>query len=136
MLCRRTLTLYTRSKLGPRIIPYFREIISICVAVIREGITGRHPPLPFYPSLNVPTAVGDSHSILLGLLSSIPSFWGTAELKQVVILYLDHCETMAGSPSGLMSNLMKSVAKRAPAKALLPAMIELWSSLKTSRQMV
>lgn len=99
------------------------------------GIILAHPLLS-KPQIKYPTAVGDAQSILLGLLSSIPSFWGTAELEQVVILYLDHCETMSSSSSALMSSLMKSVAKRAPAKALLPAMIELWPSLKTSRQMV
>lgn len=130
--------LLIRSKLGPRIIPHFREIITLCVAVLREGTTGRQHARSSSSNYNLdsPTAVGDAQSILLGLLSSIPSFWGTAELEQVVFLYLDHCATMTGLPSALMSSLMKSVAKRAPSKVLLPAMVKLWPSLKTSGQTV
>lgn len=73
---------------------------------------------------------------MLGLLSSIPSFWGIAELEQIVTLYLDHCATTSSPSSALMPSLMKSVARRVPTKVLLPAMIELWPSVKASRELV
>lgn len=85
--------------------------------------------------LTTSTPAGDAQSILLGLLSAIPSFWGTAELEQVITLYLDHSAT-ASAPSAPMSSLMKSVAKRAPAKVILPTMTGLWPSLKISQQTV
>jgi len=117
-------------------IPYFREIITLCVDVLREGTTGRHRRSALNIILIISTVVKDAQSILLGLLSSIPSFWSSAEVVQVITLSLDHCVSTSGSPSSLMSDLMKSVAKRAPTKVLIHAMIELWPSLGSSQQMV
>lgn len=78
----------------------------------------------------------DTYSVLHGLLVSIPTFWGAVELTQAIILYIDHCASTSNKPSAPMLSLMKSVAKRTPTKALLSAMIEMWSSFKVSPQMV
>ncbi|KAK0476138.1 hypothetical protein IW261DRAFT_1643515 [Armillaria novae-zelandiae] len=49
------------AKLGPRIIPFFREIVDLCVGILRDGTDDL---------MTVTTEV------LHGLLTSIPSFWG------------------------------------------------------------
>ncbi|TFK37695.1 hypothetical protein BDQ12DRAFT_685121 [Crucibulum laeve] len=105
------------TKLGPRIIPFFREIISqmVVIASSRNNLL-----------------LDDTLAVLHGLLSSIPNFWGSGEVKQVVNLYINHYVLSADSPSSSMSALMKAVTKRIPSKVLLHALVELWSSTKTS----
>ncbi|RDB23790.1 U3 small nucleolar RNA-associated protein 10 [Hypsizygus marmoreus] len=107
-------------KLGPRIIPFFREIISQSVTILREE----------------PSALTEStHSVVQGLLLSIPTFWGVGEVTQVVTLYVDHFASTSSSPSAPMLSLIKAVTKRAPTKVLIPALINIWSSLNVSPQM-
>ncbi|KAF9468309.1 hypothetical protein BDZ94DRAFT_1246474 [Collybia nuda] len=101
-------------KLGPRFIPYFREIILESVGILREGF---------------PDVMEDTYAILLGLLASIPSFWSAKELSQVVTLYIEHCVTTINAPSPPMLRLMKTITKRALPTALLPMMIEMWTTV-------
>ncbi|KAG5637085.1 hypothetical protein H0H81_005818 [Sphagnurus paluster] len=105
-------------KIGPRIIPYFREIVSESVALIREGSA---------------TNLEDIYPVLNGLLSNIPNFWGAAEITQLITLCIDYCESTLNTPSPAMTSLMKVMAKRAPAGVLLPSMIDLWNSSKILR---
>ncbi|GLB44223.1 putative U3 small nucleolar RNA-associated protein 10 [Lyophyllum shimeji] len=107
------------TKIGPRIIPYFREIISESVSIIREGTAG---------------TLEDTYGVLLGLLTSIPTFWGRGELTQAVTVYVDHYASTSSSPPSVMLSLMKAIAKRAPADVLLPALIDMWPSVKVSPQ--
>ncbi|KAJ7452113.1 hypothetical protein B0H11DRAFT_1742292 [Mycena galericulata] len=100
-------------KLGPRLIPFFREIVAQCVTLLRDGVEG----------VEVETL-----SVLHGLLTSIPTFWGPAELTQVSKLYIDH---HASSPTPLMP-LMKTVTKRAPTAVLITALAEMWPSLQAT----
>ncbi|KAF8064012.1 hypothetical protein FPV67DRAFT_198389 [Lyophyllum atratum] len=108
------------TKIGPRIIPYFRQMISESVTIIHEGTSG---------------TLGDTYPVLHGLLSSVPTFWGSAEITQVVTLYVDYRASTTSSPPSAMLSLMKAVAKRAPTNVLLPALIDMWPSLKDSPQM-
>ncbi|KAF8889071.1 hypothetical protein BD779DRAFT_1714897 [Infundibulicybe gibba] len=103
------------SRLGPRVIPHFRVIVQEAVTVIRDG--------------NGP-AVGDSFNVLHGLLTSIPAFWGTGEIAQVVTLYVDHSSP---APSPAMSTLIKKLVKYAPNKTLLSTVIGLWPELGATR---
>ncbi|CDO68790.1 hypothetical protein BN946_scf184989.g56 [Trametes cinnabarina] len=101
------------SKLGPRMIPYLKEIVKTCVACARKAVVGSTDTSP------VATAV----QVLRNLLTSISTFWGESELLQVVELYLDSCDS---SESAEMSLLVKTVAKRASPNVLLPALCGLW----------
>jgi U3 small nucleolar RNA-associated protein 10 len=78
----------------------------------------------------------DTYSILHGLLSSIPTFWGAGELNQAVTLYIDHCVTTVNTPSSPMSSLMKAITKRASPTILLPMMVEMWATIKVAPQLV
>lgn len=78
----------------------------------------------------------DTYSILHGLLSSIPTFWDVGELNQVLTLYIDHCVSTANTPSSPMSTLMKAVTKRASSTSLLPVMVEMWTMLRISPDLV
>ncbi|KAG5644278.1 hypothetical protein DXG03_008763 [Asterophora parasitica] len=105
------------AKIGPRIIPYFREIISASVTILREGGTA---------------ILDDTYPVLHGLLSSIPTFWGATEISQVATLCVDHCASPSNSPSPAILSLTKAIAKRAPSNVLLPALIDLWTSFDGS----
>ncbi|KAJ7146113.1 hypothetical protein C8R44DRAFT_600928 [Mycena epipterygia] len=100
-------------KLGPRLIPFFRDIVAQCVALLREGVE---------------EAAAETLNVLHGLLTSIPTFWGPAELTQVSKLYVEH---YASSVVPLTS-LMKTVAKRAPTGVLISALADIWPSLQAS----
>ncbi|KAG6866337.1 hypothetical protein C0991_005804 [Blastosporella zonata] len=107
------------TKIGPRIIPHFREIIAEIVAMIRESTSA---------------VTEDAYSVLHGLLVSIPAFWGPGEITQIVTLYVDHCTSTSNSPSQAMSSLTKALAKRAPPNVLIPALIDLWTSFTASHR--
>ncbi|KAJ7756261.1 hypothetical protein B0H16DRAFT_696293 [Mycena metata] len=100
-------------KLGPRLIPFFRDIVAQCVAVLREGVEG---------------VATETLNVLHGLLTSIPTFWGPAELTQVSKLYIDHY----ASSEAPLTTLMKTVAKRAPTGVLITALSEMWPSLQAT----
>lgn len=68
-----------------------------------------------------------SVDILQGLLSSIPKFWSKAELTQVLNAYFESSSSVARNHTPQMSALIKVVAKKAPAKVLVPLMCEMWS---------
>ncbi|KAF7321073.1 U3 small nucleolar RNA-associated protein 10 [Mycena chlorophos] len=92
-------------KLGPRLIPFFRDIVAQCVSLLRED-----------------SATEGTLEVLHGLLTSIPKFWSPAELVQVSRLYIDkHTTPLAG--------LMKAIAKRVQTAVLLSALAELWPSV-------
>lgn len=104
-------------KLGPRIIPFFRAIITQCVVTLHQGNK----------------ALAESTlAILQGLLSSIPTFWGSEEVTQIVNFYIEDCFQTSNVLSSATSGLMKSVAKRIPAKILLPTLLELWAPLEAT----
>ncbi|KAF7297329.1 U3 small nucleolar RNA-associated protein 10 [Mycena indigotica] len=95
-------------QLGPRLIPSFRDIVTQCTALLREGFASQGPLEVFH-----------------GLLTSIPKFWSTAELGLVLRLYIDK------HTSSSLSAFMKTVTKRAPTPVLLTALSELWPSVQS-----
>ncbi|KAI9060150.1 hypothetical protein FKP32DRAFT_1760434 [Trametes sanguinea] len=108
------------SKLGPRAIPYLKEIVKECVTRAREAALGNSD------SALIVNAV----QVLRNLLTSIPTFWGEHELLQVVELYLDTSES---TESAEMSLLVKTVAKRASPNVLLPALCGMWEKSLVSQ---
>jgi U3 small nucleolar RNA-associated protein 10 len=116
-----------RQRLGPRIIPHFREIVTECVSVLHEGLQGTTNVICSY-GLCLRLSSGalmldDSLSVLQGLLASIPTFWGNGEVTQIIKLHVDLSSSSRSEP---MVNLTKLLAKKAPAKVLLPALCTLW----------
>ncbi|KAG6902641.1 hypothetical protein C0995_013766 [Termitomyces sp. Mi166 len=105
------------TKLGPRIIPHFRDIVTETVAIIREDASA---------------VTEDAYSVLHGLLTSIPTFWGAREVTQIVTLHMDHCVSTSNAGSPAMLSLVKALAERAPSNVLLPALIDLWTSFTAS----
>lgn len=102
------------AKLGPRIIPFFREIVDLCVGILRVGTE----------DLMIVTT-----EVLHGLLTSIPSFWGSGELTQVIKLYIF---TSKGARSASLTSFVKTLTKKAPEKILVPTLTQIWASLLPS----
>ncbi|KAJ3784963.1 armadillo-type protein [Lentinula aff. detonsa] len=102
------------AKLGPRLIPHFRDIVAHAVTVLREDLEG---------------LTNDVVQLLHNLLTAIPTFWSATELTHVIRLYLDFCLPSAKPPLKL-SKFMAAVAKKVPAKVLLPTMCDMWRSLQ------
>lgn len=133
------LTEYSRVKLGPRIIPFFRNIISQGITILRGVDNGMSIGLePFSPLLihTIAELFANAFAILDGLLSTIPTFWGSGEVTQVALLYIDQSSSDSKPMGAALTSLAKSLAKRAPAKVLLPTLLDMWQSLQSSRQMV
>ncbi|KAF8901036.1 armadillo-type protein [Gymnopilus junonius] len=107
-------------KLGPRIIPFFRSIISQSITVLRD-----HDAALFE----------DAFAILHGLLSTIPTFWGSSEVNQVVFLYIDQTSATSKPLSLSLSSLAKSLAKRTPSKVLIPTLLDMWQQLTQSNKL-
>ncbi|KAG2757731.1 hypothetical protein P692DRAFT_20824545 [Suillus brevipes Sb2] len=106
--------------LGPRLIPYFREIAQECTSVLQEGLSGKM----------VQSSVDDAISTLQGLVSTLPAFYGAAELRDIVKLHLDYSVTL----SGPMTGFMKAIAKKIPCNMLLPVLCDLWPNLEKSQK--
>ncbi|EKM52689.1 uncharacterized protein PHACADRAFT_101069 [Phanerochaete carnosa HHB-10118-sp] len=104
------------SKLGPRTIPYFKEIVKECVGVLRDAEL---------------TASSDAVAVLQALLGSIPNFWGSADLTQIVDLCLDSTVSASQSVTALIWTVVKAVAKKIPSKVLVPALCEYWATLSS-----
>ncbi|KAF8630264.1 hypothetical protein AX17_005450 [Amanita inopinata Kibby_2008] len=105
------------TKLGPRIIPYLRELVAICVDIISNGVASMSE---------------DAYAILHSLLVSVPTFWGPKEFNQVVNMFTKHRPTTSNGLSQAMSGLAKALTKRAPSKILLSCLIEMWTTYKAS----
>ncbi|KAG2130333.1 hypothetical protein DEU56DRAFT_815464 [Suillus clintonianus] len=108
------------SSLGPRLIPYFREIAQECTSVLQEGLSGKMAQ----------SSVDGAISTLQGLVSTLPAFYGTAELMDIVKLHLEYSVAL----SGPMAGLMKAIAKKIPSNTLLPVLCDLWPSLEKSQK--
>ncbi|KAF9553866.1 hypothetical protein CPC08DRAFT_672807 [Agrocybe pediades] len=104
-------------KLGPRIIPFFRSIISQSISVLRASNADLFE---------------DAFAILHGLLQTIPTFWGSSEVTQVAYLYMDQASSASKPFAAALSSLTKSLAKRTPAKVLVPTLVEMWQSAQFS----
>ncbi|KAI0295094.1 armadillo-type protein [Multifurca ochricompacta] len=104
--------------LGPRIIPFFRDIIQLGVSVLRDAL-----PLKQGES---PGVVRDALDILRSVFSSIPTFWGTSELATVFRLYFD---ALALGSIGEIGPFVRRVSSKAPTAVLLSTYFETWTSI-------
>ncbi|KAI0063355.1 ARM repeat-containing protein [Artomyces pyxidatus] len=109
------------AKLGPRIIPFFRDIIQECVSILNDPSKSR----PKHSDL----LLSDALSVLRGLFNSIPSFWASSELASVFRLYLD---SRSQSGAAKLIAFVKVVVSKAPTKVLLSTLFDMWSALSTS----
>jgi len=71
-------------------------------------------------------------STLQGLVSTLPAFYGAAELSSIVKLHLEYSATL----SGPMTGLMKAIAKKIPSNMLLLVLCDLWPNLEKSQKKV
>ncbi|KAI6022898.1 hypothetical protein BKA83DRAFT_89928, partial [Pisolithus microcarpus] len=107
------------SSLGPRVIPYFKDIVEVCVAILRDDLHDNDRP-----ASTGETAV----STLQSLLTTLPAFYGTQELNQVVELYVDYSSCTV-TPSNHLTPLLKALAKRVAPGALMQVLYESWADL-------
>ncbi|KAL6308934.1 hypothetical protein BKA93DRAFT_724934 [Sparassis latifolia] len=113
------------STLGPRIIPYLKEIVQVCVTTLHYILTGTW-------SKHIPK---DAFTVVHTLLTTIPTFWSGQELTGVVNLYLDFCVTASSTPEfATMTSVVKTLAKHVPSKVLLPTLCAVWSSTGSESQ--
>lgn len=105
--------------LGPRIIPYFREIVEVCVLILHDDL---HDKDRF--ALTGETAL----ATLQSLLTTLPTFYGTQELSQVVKLYVN-CNSRTATPNNPLTPLIKAIAKRTTPGALMQVLYESWADL-------
>ncbi|KIY65181.1 hypothetical protein CYLTODRAFT_357230 [Cylindrobasidium torrendii FP15055 ss-10] len=93
--------------LGPRVIPFFKEIVSQSIGVLEEGLDD--------------LAVG-AIGVLRGLIQSVPAFWATAELSKVISLYIVHRRKDAA-----LAAIVKAATKQVPPKVVIPTLVSMWS---------
>ncbi|EGO02920.1 hypothetical protein SERLA73DRAFT_102973 [Serpula lacrymans var. lacrymans S7.3] len=103
--------------LGPRIIPHFRDIVRECTLILQEEQS---------------TTVDNALNTLQSLLSSLPAFWSKSELTPIIDIHLS-CYTSAATTCPT-TTLIKAIAKRIPAKALLPTVHDSWWSIDQSKK--
>jgi len=90
----------------------------------------------FHAFLTLAVLSENAISTLQGLLKTIPVFWGNGELSQIIFLYMDQFSFTSNASSLPVQTLTKSLAKKIPPKALLLTLIEIWSPLQSSRNLV
>ncbi|PFH46286.1 hypothetical protein AMATHDRAFT_155738 [Amanita thiersii Skay4041] len=105
------------TKLGPRIIPYLQEMVSLSVEIISNE-TG--------------AMVEDAHSVLHALLLSISAFWSNKEVMQVITMFTKYYTPAQTGRSKLLNRLIKIVTKTIPSKTLLKSAVEMWPTYKKS----
>lgn len=124
-------------KLGPRIIPFFKDIVSKSISLLSSTDNGENTSLVALLILSIFEAVLEKTSAVLhGLLTSIPAFWGPDALTQMVNVYMDHYKVTSGSPKAPVSSLMRVISKNVPAKLLLPSLLDNWVATSTSKNLV
>ncbi|KAF8525719.1 armadillo-type protein [Gautieria morchelliformis] len=104
-------------KIGPRVLPFFHDLVGFCSNVLRD-------------SQSDPDGDGfrfeqPSQAVLVALLSSISQFWSIDELVRLGELSLQ--------TRPIFLSLRKTMAKRVPAKQLLPALLRIWAELSASQ---
>ncbi|EKM74924.1 hypothetical protein AGABI1DRAFT_123475 [Agaricus bisporus var. burnettii JB137-S8] len=112
--------IHLSTKLGPRLIPFFKDIVNKTSMFLENADD---------------ILLGKSTAVLHGLLISIPTFWGSDALTKIMILYMDHSRTNAGSPKPPMSSLMKTVTKKVPTKTLLPNLVDVWVAASSNKNL-
>ncbi|KAH9943771.1 hypothetical protein B0H21DRAFT_877669 [Amylocystis lapponica] len=107
------------SKLGPRLIPYLRDIVHECTSVIGEAT-----------QLDIGNqTVKEASNVLRTLLSEIPTFWSEHDLTQVIDLHLGLClPTSTKHESASLATVMKTMAKRVPPHVFIPTLCKAWAS--------
>ncbi|KAF4568223.1 snoRNA-binding rRNA-processing protein utp10 [Pleurotus pulmonarius] len=101
-------------KVGPRIIPFFRELVGEIVSLSQSEGLSQH-----------------SLDVFRAFLFVIPTFWSANELVQVFDLYVGLSN--ASDRGSSMTGLIKSLTKRIPSRTLLSSLIQFWTS-KTDSQ--
>ncbi|KAH9054895.1 hypothetical protein EDB87DRAFT_1644309 [Lactarius vividus] len=104
--------------LGPRIIPFFRDVVQLAVGILRDS-------LPIKQGMNQ-TLAGDVLDVIRAVFDTIPTFWGTSELGSVFRLYLD---ALALGPADDIGSCARRIASRAPTAALFSTYFEIWPSI-------
>ncbi|KAI0692328.1 hypothetical protein BC835DRAFT_1416622 [Cytidiella melzeri] len=105
-------------KLGPRIIPYFKEVVKECASVLDEEDSRAH---------------AESIGVLHALLTSIPGFWSSRDFLLIIELYLKQQKSDTQRHQTQLSTFVKTLAKRAPSKVLLPTICDLWPRLAANK---
>lgn len=103
-----------RRKLGPRIIPFFRDIIKTCAVSLNESDA---------------QVRAETIAVLHSLLASIPSFWSGGDFLLIIELYLKQHSSEPQHQESKLASFVKTLAKRAQPKVLLPSLCDLWIQL-------
>ena len=123
-----SLICYYSTGLGPRIIPFFRDIIQLVVVVLRDSISIKQGGIASELSGEGLSLVGDALDVLRAIFDSVPSFLGPVELGSVFRLYLD---ALALGPAGEIGTFARRVASKAPTPVLLSTYFEIWPSISS-----
>ncbi|KAI6117492.1 hypothetical protein EV401DRAFT_2197674 [Pisolithus croceorrhizus] len=110
---------YYITSLGPRVIPHFREVVEVCVVILRDDLRDKDRLVS-----TGETAI----ATLQSLLTTLPAFYGARELNQVVKLYVDYSSCTA-TPSNPLTPLLKTLSKRAAPGTLIQVLYESWADL-------
>lgn len=103
-----------RQRLGPRIIPFFKDLVKECSNVLADDTSQAH---------------ADATSVLQALLASIPNFWSSGDILLIIELYLRSDATVAQRPKTHLTGFVKTLAKRGSSKVLLPTLCDSWTRL-------
>jgi U3 small nucleolar RNA-associated protein 10 len=118
--------------LGPRIIPFFRDIVQLVIVVLQDSISAKQSGITGEANIVLgqsPSLVGDALDVLRAIFDSIPTFWGSSELGSVFRLYLD---ALAMGPARDISSFVRRVASKAPTSVLLSTYFETWPSISSA----
>ena len=110
-------------------IPHLRSTVITCVSVANSGahlglqILPPDPPIA-HPRIEV---LAEDFNVLTALVTSIPTFWGSAEVKAVCEVYIG--DKIDGPKfTHYAEKLVKALSKHVSSKLLLASLLELWPS--------
>lgn len=101
----------------------------------------RHVRLVIRPAVLLLTKSSDADlgeaalATLQSLLSSLPAFYGAAELTEIARLYVDYSATSTVQNNPL-TGLSKAISKKTSAEVLLPVLCDLWPNVDKAQTKV
>lgn len=108
------------TKLGPRIIPYLRLLISANITVLESTSTSLHN--------EGQDIIAEGFRSLSSLVTTVPTFWGQQEVIVVLKFFIRESAIAHSEVPSQLGKLIKLLARQIPSKIVLPSIIQCWPS--------
>lgn len=101
-----------RVKLGPRLIPHLKSIITLCTSSLRSG-SG---------------LAQDALTLMTSTIRSMPSFWASNDVGEVVSCVMELTRSTSSALDVRMKDSVEEMAKNLPGGVMLTSLLDRWDA--------